>query len=60
MCTAIKELIADGRAKGRTEGIIGAISICRNLNLSDAVIAQNIQATYDLSEEEARKFLFGH
>lgn len=57
MCNALKELIADGRAEGRIEGINGAITICRNLNITDEIIAQNIQETYNLSEEEAWKFL---
>ncbi|MBD5520703.1 MAG: hypothetical protein HDR03_05680 [Lachnospiraceae bacterium] len=57
MCNALKELIADGRAEGRIEGIRGTITICRNLNITDEIIAQNIQETYNLSEEEAWKFL---
>lgn len=57
MCTALREMIEDGREEGRIEGIEGAISICRALNLSDEIISSKIQETFNLSEEEAERYL---
>lgn len=60
MCTAIKELIADGRnegkMEGKKEGIIGTISICRELNLPEDMIMQKIRSTFGLTLEEAELY----
>lgn len=43
--------------KGLAKGIYGAISICRDLGLSDSAIIKNLQAKYRLSEAEAEEYL---
>ena len=46
------------REKGREEGkIYGAISVYRDLKLSDDEILKKIQIKYELSEDEALKYL---
>ena len=46
------------REKGREEGkIYGAISVYRDLKLSDDEILKKIQIKYELSEKEALKYL---
>lgn len=54
MCGAIKELMADSREEGRVEG---AISICRDLKLPDSIILQKIRDKFQLSEDEAKRYL---
>ena len=47
-----------GREEGREEGrIYGAISVYRDLKLSDSEILKNLQVKYGLSEKEALKYL---
>lgn len=61
MCRAIKELIADGRAEGiaegKTKGIHAVISICRELNVSDEAISKKLMENFQLTEDEAGKYL---
>ena len=47
-----------GREEGKKEGkIYGAISVYRDLKLSDDEILKKIQIKYELSEKEALKYL---
>ena len=57
MCRAIKELIADGKAEGITQGIYAVITICRELNCSDEIIRKKLMDNFTLTEEEARMYL---
>ena len=44
-------------AKGMQQGIYGAVSMCRELNLSDKEIVQMLQKTYHLTEKEAQAYM---
>lgn len=57
MCRAIKELIADGKAEGITQGIYAVITICRELNCSDEIIRKKLIDNFALTEEEAGTYL---
>lgn len=47
-----------GREEGKKEGkIYGAISVYRDLKLSDDEILKKIQIKYELSEKEALRYL---
>ena len=46
-----------GMQKGMQQGIYGAVSMCRELNLSDKEIAQMLQKTYHLTEKEAQTYM---
>ncbi len=65
MCRAIKELIADGKAEGISQGrregeikgIYAVITICRELNCSDEIIRKKLMDNFTLTEEEAGTYL---
>lgn len=65
MCRAIKELIADGKAEGITQGrregeikgIYAVISICRELDCPDEIIRKKLTENFPLTEEEAGRYL---
>lgn len=52
-----KEGWEEGHAKGRLEGIDGAVKILRSLKLSPSEIKQAIMDQYSLSETEIDKLL---
>ena len=47
----------EGEEKGIEKGIFGAVSICKDLGLSDSEILKRIQEKYSLSEKEVLKYL---
>lgn len=53
--------LADGRAEGREEAVAHGIHVlinhCRKLKQTDMEILQVLMEEYELSEEEAKKFL---
>ena len=49
--------IAEGIKIGREQGIIAAIKMCRNLQVAKDDILASLQKEYNLSEEEAKKYL---
>ena len=46
-----------GEENGRSEGIIGAIGILKDLNMSESEIKKQIIKKFSLSEEAAAKYL---
>lgn len=57
MCTAIKELIADGRTEGRTEGIDEKTRIIVHNMLSRNMPIQDICAIAECSEELVKEVI---
>ena len=61
MCKAIQEMyddgVKDGIQKGVERGIAAVIRTCRNLNVSEEDTLNNVQREYELSMEEAKKYL---
>ena len=61
MCKAIQEMyddgVKDGIQKGVERGIAAVIRTCRNLNVSEEDTLNNVQRDYELSMEEAKKYL---
>ena len=65
MCKAIQEMyddgvkdgMKDGIQKGIERGIAAVIRICQNLNASKEDTLNNVQREYELSMEEAKKYL---
>ena len=61
MCKAIQEMyddgVKDGIQKGVERGIAAVIRTCRNLNVSKEDTLNNIQREYELSKEDAEKYL---
>ena len=61
MCKAIQEMyddgVKDGIQKGVEHGIAAVIRTCRNLNVSEEDTLNNVQREYELSMEEAKKYL---
>ena len=58
---AIQEMyddgVKDGIQKGVERGIAAVIRTCRNLNVSEEDTLNNVQREYELSMEEAKKYL---
>ncbi|MCI9080474.1 MAG: hypothetical protein HFH68_16465 [Lachnospiraceae bacterium] len=52
-----KEAEIRGRQKGRQQGIIGTVDILHSLGHNDEEIKTGIMKSYNLSEEEAEKYL---
>ena len=48
----------EGLETGRREGINGAISIMKNMNVSDEDVIKNIVDTFDITKDEALTYLF--
>ena len=61
MCKAIQEMyddgVKDGIQQGVERGIAAVIRTCRNLNVSKEDTLNNIQREYELSKEDAEKYL---
>ena len=61
MCKAIQEMyddgVKDGIRQGVERGIAAVIRTCRNLNVSKEDTLNNIQREYELSKEDAEKYL---
>ena len=53
----ISEGILLGEENGRSEGIIGAIGILKDLNMSESEIKKQIIKKFSLSEDAAAKYL---
>ena len=49
--------VKDGIQKGVERGIAAVIRTCRNLNVSKEDTLNNIQREYELSKEDAEKYL---
>ena len=61
MCKAIQEMYDDrvknGIQQGVERGIAAVIRTCRNLNVSEEDTLNNVQREYELSMEEAKKYV---
>ena len=47
----------EGRAEGKIEGISGTVKILRDMNVSESEIIQKICKQYNLTKEEAKKYM---
>ncbi len=59
-CTAEEyyQVVADENYdKGLSQGILGAVNLLRSMGINDETIIQKIMAEYNLSRDEARKYL---
>ena len=65
MCQAIEDMrneameqgLEKGVKKGMKKGIMGIVKILRSMNVGNDEICEKIMATYDLSHEEAERFV---
>lgn len=61
MCNALQELVdkghREGLRKGRLEGLINSIALCKEFNCSQEVTVEKIQSKFSLSEEEAKDYV---
>ena len=61
MCTALEELMnegrLEGRREGRLEGIQATISTCKSFNASKDVTVKNLMKVFSLSEEDAAGYV---
>ena len=61
MCKAIQEMyddgMKDGIQKGTERGIAAVIRTCQNLNASKEDTLNNVQREYELTKEDAKKYL---
>ena len=65
MCTALEELMNEGRCEGRREGIRegrlegiqATISTCKSFNASKDVTVKNLMKVFSLSEEDATGYV---
>lgn len=65
MCQAIEDMrneameqgLEKGVKKGMKKGIMGIVEILRSMNVGNEEICEKIMATYDLSHEEAERFV---
>ena len=65
MCTALEELMNEGRCEerregireGRLEGIQATISTCKSFNASKDVTVKNLMKVFSLSEEDATGYV---
>ena len=57
MCTALEELMNEGRREGRLEGIQATISTCKSFNASKDVTVKNLMKVFSLSEEDAAGYV---
>ena len=65
MCTALEELMNEGRCEGRREGIRegrlegiqATISTCKSFNASKDVTVKNLMKVFSLSEEDAAGYV---
>lgn len=52
-----QENVERGKQQGIQKGIHGAVSMCRELKLSDGEIVQMLQKTYHITEQEAQAYM---
>ena len=57
MCTALEELMNEGRREGRLEGIQATISTCKSFNASKDITVKNLMKVFSLSEEDAAGYV---
>ena len=57
MCGALEELVNEGVERGKQEGILANIRICKNLNASKADTIKNIAKEFSLPEEKAVEYV---
>ena len=57
MCKAIQEMYDDGVKDGIQKGIAAVIRTCQNLNASKEDTLNNLQREYELTKEDAKKYL---
>ena len=57
MCKAIQEMYDDGVKDGIQKGIAAVIRTCQNLNASKEDTLNSIQREYELTKEDAKKYL---
>ena len=65
MCTALEELMNEGRCEGRREGIRegrlegiqATISTCKSFNARKDVTVKNLMKVFSLSEEDATGYV---
>ena len=57
MCKAIREMYDDGMKDGIQKGIAAVIRTCQNLNASKEDTLNNLQREYELTKEDAKKYL---
>ena len=57
MCKAIQEMYDDGMKDGIQKGIAAVIRTCQNLNASKEDTLNNLQREYELTKEDAKKYL---
>ena len=57
MCGALEELVNEGVERGKQEGILANIRICKNLNARKADTIKNIAKEFSLPEEKAVEYV---
>ena len=57
MCGALEELVNEGVKRGKQEGILANIRICKNLNASKSDAIKNIAKEFSLPEEKAKEYV---
>ena len=57
MCLALQQIEQKGRMEGRMEGICLLIRALRKFSLEEDVIRSEIMTQYELTDEEARRFM---
>ncbi len=58
MCTAIREMIAEGELRGKQEGAIqGTIQTYSKFHQTWEVTMENIRGEFSLSEDEAAEYM---
>ena len=61
MCQAIEDMrneaMEQGLEKGMKKGIKGIVEILRSMNVGNEEICEKIMATYDLSREDAERYV---
>ncbi len=53
----ISQGLSQGISQGLSQGIVGAVNLLRSIGINDETIIQKIMAEYNLSRDEARKYL---
>ena len=57
MCTLFEEIARENETKGIEKGIRGMVSALKELNIPDATIMQKIREKFDLSGEDAERYV---
>ena len=57
MCTLFEEIARENETKGIEKEIRGMVSALKELNIPDATIMQKIREKFDLSGEDAERYV---